>query len=172
MARKGKSPPEVTAGDYAVGYGRPPVHSRFKSGQSGNPRGRPPGTANMTTLIEEALREKVVITEGGRRRSISKGKAIAKQLVNKAAGGNLQATRLLLPQQKAAAANSQQVGPHTSTNASAPSSPMPSIDYSKLTTAEMETLYEAALIIEGQNRERPPPPVPPGDAPKASPEED
>jgi hypothetical protein len=28
---------------YPVGYRKPPVHSRFKKGQSGNPRGRPKG---------------------------------------------------------------------------------------------------------------------------------
>jgi hypothetical protein len=28
--------------DYAVGHGKPPVHTRFKKGQSGNPRGRHP----------------------------------------------------------------------------------------------------------------------------------
>ena len=28
-------------GDYEVGYGKPPKHSRFKPGQSGNPKGRP-----------------------------------------------------------------------------------------------------------------------------------
>lgn len=26
---------------YLVGYGKPPLHTRFKPGQSGNPRGRP-----------------------------------------------------------------------------------------------------------------------------------
>ncbi|MEO3475360.1 DUF5681 domain-containing protein [Roseomonas sp. CAU 1739] len=149
--------------DGRVGYGRPPTHTQFKPGQSGNPKGRPSGSANITTLIEETLNEKVPVTEGGRRRSITKAKAIAKQLVNKAARGDLQATRLLLPQQKAAAANPQQAEPNTSTNASATSAPTPSIDYSKLTTAEMEKLYEAALIIEGQRKERPPPPLPPGD---------
>ena len=31
----------MTSNDSPVGYGRPPVHSRFQKGQSGNPRGRP-----------------------------------------------------------------------------------------------------------------------------------
>jgi hypothetical protein len=46
-------PPEKT-GDYEVGYGRPPRHTRFAKGQSGNPRGRPCGAKNFTTLLEEA----------------------------------------------------------------------------------------------------------------------
>jgi Family of unknown function (DUF5681) len=31
------------AGDYEVGYGKPPARSRFSKGQSGNPKGRPKG---------------------------------------------------------------------------------------------------------------------------------
>ena len=29
------------SGDYEVGYGKPPVNTQFKPGQSGNPKGRP-----------------------------------------------------------------------------------------------------------------------------------
>ena len=36
-------PPNNPSGNYAVGYGRPPSHSRFRKGVSGNPRGRPRG---------------------------------------------------------------------------------------------------------------------------------
>jgi hypothetical protein len=41
--------------DYPVGYGKPPPHSRFVKGQSGNPRGRPPGAKNMKTLLTKAM---------------------------------------------------------------------------------------------------------------------
>ena len=44
-ARKLKQPTE-----YEVGYGKPPAHSRFRPGQSGNPRGRPRGARNRPTL--------------------------------------------------------------------------------------------------------------------------
>jgi hypothetical protein len=37
--------------DYAVGYRRPPLHSRFQPGVSGNPPGRPKGAANLKTLM-------------------------------------------------------------------------------------------------------------------------
>ena len=50
--------------DYQVGYGKPPDHSRFVKGQSGNPRGRPPGAQNMKTLLTKALNELVVATAG------------------------------------------------------------------------------------------------------------
>jgi len=41
--------------DYEVGYGKPPHHTRFVKGQSGNPRGRPRGAKNMKTLLNKAL---------------------------------------------------------------------------------------------------------------------
>ncbi len=78
-----------------VGYRNPPEHTRFKPGKSGNPRGRPRGTQNMATILERTLREKVVINEHGRRKTISKLEAAFKQLANKAASGDLRALQLL-----------------------------------------------------------------------------
>ena len=76
---------------YAVGYKRPPEHTRFKKGRSGNPSGRPKDTPNVATALKRALEERVVVTEQGQRRSLSKMEVMVKQLVNKAAGGDLRA---------------------------------------------------------------------------------
>jgi len=81
MLRDGES-------DYRVGYGRPPLDTRFKRGQSGNPKGRPPGAKNLASLLNETLNEVVIIKEDGGRKRISKRKAAFKQLVNEAAKGN------------------------------------------------------------------------------------
>ena len=88
-------PPERT-GDYEVGYGRPPRHTRFAKGQSGNPRGRPCGAKNFTTLLEEALNEPVTVTENGGRRKVSKRQAIVTQLVNRSATADFRALKILL----------------------------------------------------------------------------
>jgi len=82
--------------DYRVGYKRPPLHTRFRKGQSGNPRGRPRGSKNFSTLLAEALNEPVVVTEDGRRRRISKRELGLKQLANKFAMAEAQATKILL----------------------------------------------------------------------------
>ena len=92
MADEEKPP---TAGPDRVGYRKPPEHTRFKKGQSGNPKGRPKGTLNLATVLARTLREKVVINEHGQRRVITKLEAAIKQLVNKAAGGDLAALRQL-----------------------------------------------------------------------------
>jgi Family of unknown function (DUF5681) len=81
---------------YEVGYGKPPRHTRFVKGQSGNPKGRPPGAKNVKTLLKEALNETVIITEDGRRRKITKCRAITKQIVNQAAKGDWRGIKILL----------------------------------------------------------------------------
>ncbi len=89
---------ELSPGPQAetIGYGRPPHATRFRKGVSGNPKGRPKGTRNLTTVIHAALSERVTVTENGRRRRISKLEAAVKQLVNRAAVGEARATQLLL----------------------------------------------------------------------------
>ena len=83
------------AGDYAVGYGKPPRHGGFQKGRSGNPRGRPKGSKNFATLLAEALDEKVQVTEDGRRRRVTKRELVVKQLVNKSAAADLRAIKQL-----------------------------------------------------------------------------
>ena len=83
-------------GDDKTGYGKPPRHAQFKKGQSGNPRGRPRGSKNLTTVLAEIIGEKVVVTENGRRRPITKLDAAAKQLANRAAAGDLKAIQQLI----------------------------------------------------------------------------
>ena len=71
-----------------VGRGNPPKHTRFRKGISGNPKGRPKGSKNLSTYLLEAARDQVSVTVGGKRRKITKIQATAMQLATKAASGD------------------------------------------------------------------------------------
>jgi Family of unknown function (DUF5681) len=80
---------------YSVGFGRPPKHTRFGKGKSGNPRGRPKGTLNVATTLRSALSAKVKVTERGRSKIMTKLDIAIQQQTNKAANGDGQALKLL-----------------------------------------------------------------------------
>ena len=86
--------------DDEVGYGKPPRSSRFKKGQSGNPRGRRRGAKKLSTILSGALTERVIVVENGRRRKITKGEAIITQLVNQAAKGDWRRAKLVIDMQQ------------------------------------------------------------------------
>jgi hypothetical protein len=82
--------------DYQVGYGKPPQHTRFRKGQSGNPKGRPKGVPSLAQIAGRIFNERIVVRENGARRRITKTEAALIQLANKAASGNDRAVRDLL----------------------------------------------------------------------------
>ncbi len=83
-------------GDYEVGYGKPPEHTRFKSGQSGNLKGRPKGVRNFKTDVKATLKAPVKVTRDGRPRKVSTQKAMLLRLREKALSGDGRALDRLL----------------------------------------------------------------------------
>jgi hypothetical protein len=81
---------------HEVGYRKPPQQTQFVKGKSGNPNGRPKGSRNFATVIQDELKRRVAVTEDGKRKRITKREAVAKQLVNKAAAGDPKAIPVLL----------------------------------------------------------------------------
>lgn len=80
---------------YDVGFGKPPKHSRFRKGISGNPNGRPKGKRNFITILTKVLNETIVIEENGVRRSVTKLEAALSKLANQAVSGDAGALKLL-----------------------------------------------------------------------------
>jgi hypothetical protein len=70
--------------EFEIGYGRPPHATRFKPGQSGNPRGRPKRSKNGKTLLLEALNETVLVAENGIQKRITKLYLLIRTLILRA----------------------------------------------------------------------------------------
>lgn len=81
--------------DYKVGYGKPPKHSQFKQGQSGNPKGRKKGSKGIKTDLRAQLITKVSVTENGQRKDLRMQEVILKTLAAKAAKGDVRAIELI-----------------------------------------------------------------------------
>jgi hypothetical protein len=62
-------------------YGCPPVHSRFKPGQSGNPSGRAKGSQNLKTIFNRVLDEEISLREGSEVRKVSKAEALVRGMI-------------------------------------------------------------------------------------------
>ena len=82
--------------DQDAGYGKPPRHSRFKKGQSGNPKGRPRGGRNFSTDLKETLEKLIRITDHGKPRTVSTQLAALMRLREQALGGDARALDRLL----------------------------------------------------------------------------
>jgi Family of unknown function (DUF5681) len=74
--------------DYPVGYGKPPVASRFKPGTSGNAKGRRKGSKNFKTLIKEAMTSPILIQEGATSRRVSKIEGVVLRQLQSALKGD------------------------------------------------------------------------------------
>lgn len=92
----------TTAKKYDVGYGKPPKAGRFKSGQSGNPKGRKKGAKSLQGVMRAALAEKVTVEIAGKKVLLTKLDALLKRLVASALSGDLGATRQLFGMMHAA----------------------------------------------------------------------
>ena len=79
-----------------VGYKRPPVATRWRKGQSGNPSGRKKGSLNLTSDLIAELSEVIAINEGGSPRRITKQRALLKSLAARGIQGDAKAANLIL----------------------------------------------------------------------------
>src|ERR1700739_4607877 len=76
---------------FEIGYGKPPRHSRFVAGQSGNPRGRQKGVRNLANDVKRTLEVPVRLTDQGKTKRVSTQEAVLLRLREKALKGDARA---------------------------------------------------------------------------------
>jgi hypothetical protein len=78
---------------YEVGFGKPPKHTRFKKGGSGNPKGRPRKRPDLYSELTKVLREKVAVE--GQQEKITVQQALLLRLRDQALRGEIWAQKLV-----------------------------------------------------------------------------
>lgn len=74
--------------EYEVGFGKPPKHSQFQPGKSGNPAGRPKKSKNLKTILLEQLTEEIQVKQNGTRKKMTTQEAIVKSTLHNALNGD------------------------------------------------------------------------------------
>lgn len=82
--------------DYAVGYGKPPAHTRFKPGVSGNPKGRKKASKGIRTIVREAMLQKVTVRTAQGEKRLTRAEATFAKMLEKAFAGDAKALDLVL----------------------------------------------------------------------------
>jgi hypothetical protein len=95
----------MTNDDYEIGYGKPPEHTKFKKGKSGNPKGCPKKKrpSLYDDPIKAVLREEIRVVVNGKSTKMPVYRAILLKHVKKALEGDVKSTQLLFNETNALA---------------------------------------------------------------------
>jgi hypothetical protein len=96
---EGKNPangPEDNSEGYKVGPGKPPLHTRWQEGHSGNLSGRRKREETYPDLLKEELDRRVSIQENGKTVTLTMRKAWVMRVVNGAIQGDPKYEKILM----------------------------------------------------------------------------
>ena len=83
--------------EYKIGYGKPPEHTRFQKGRSGNPKGRPKKkNATFFDIVDDVANKKIKVYERGHSKKVNLLEASLKKLFAEALKGDARALRLIV----------------------------------------------------------------------------
>lgn len=83
------------SGSNEVGYGKPPKHTQFKKGQSGNPSGKKKKPKTLEQLLAAEAAKTTVVTIDGKKQKLSKAEVIVLSLVRRAMQGEVKAAQIV-----------------------------------------------------------------------------
>ncbi len=91
-----RTPSPAGAGDYEVGYRKPPKSHRFRPGVSGNPKGRPRKAVSLPALLRTLMRESVKVRVGDREQAMSTIEVMLRRQVEKVVKGDTRAFNAMM----------------------------------------------------------------------------
>lgn len=91
-----KSPRDMRQANYDVGYGKPPTHTRWSKGMSGNPSGKRKRPPTFEECVHEELSRLFPAKEGRRTRLRDVRRLLIRRLINDAMAGDNKAAKLLM----------------------------------------------------------------------------
>ncbi len=110
--RKSSNSPGQT--DYKIGKGRPPRHTRWEKGTSGNPGGKKKCAVNLETTFQEAVIRPVTVAINGEKKVISALDALVMRLFDNGIKGDIKAINSILDRIERLIKSEQKQDPETS----------------------------------------------------------
>ena len=127
-----------------VGYKKPPAHSQFKKGQSGNPSGRPRRELTVAQMFAQEFQSSVLIMQNGRRLRTNKLRLVFKRVINQAIAGDVR--HFVSITQRINALENLRRAPAESRRLT---NPLEGIDPTTLSPEELSRRYREAIAASG-----------------------
>jgi hypothetical protein len=96
MSKNNEPPKTLPADPDKVGYCKPPKHSQFQKGKSGNPKGRPKGSKDAASIMNEMFLKPLTIIQNGKPSKIPTIAVVLVRLLTLAIKGDHKAMKLAL----------------------------------------------------------------------------
>lgn len=80
---------------YDVGYGKPPKHSQWQEGQSGNPSGKKKKDVSLHAKLKKLAAKEIVVQQNGVPVTMTQAEVMFAAIFNKAMNGDLGCTKFI-----------------------------------------------------------------------------